>query len=178
GAVGTIPGGSALRLSAGQRICTSSSRVGDRFTASVTEPVEGANGARIPAGSTLILEATQMRRSENARERPVIGFTVVSLIVGGVTYPVAGEVTQVQVESASSDGGGNAMKKVATGAAIGAIVGQIMGRNTRSTVAGAGAGAVAGGIAAVVTANFDGCVPSGGRVDVRITEPLQVRVAE
>ena len=175
GAVGTVAGGSVVRLSAGQRICTSTSRVGDRFTAAVTETVEGSNGARIPAGSTLILEATEMRRSENARERPVLGFAVVSIVIAGVTYPVVGEVTQVQVETARSDGGGNAMRKVATGAAIGAIVGQILGRDTRSTVTGAGAGAVAGGIAAVVTANFDGCVPGGGRLDVRITEPLQIK---
>lgn len=177
GSVGTVPGGSTLQLSAGQRVCTSTSRVGDRFTATVREAVEGTNGARIPAGATLVLEATQMRRSNNVRERAVIGFTVVSLIVNGVTYPVVAEVTQVQVEEARSAGEGSGMKKVATGAAIGAIVGQIMGRDTRSTVTGAAAGAVLGAGAAIVTANFDGCVPGGGRVDVRITEPLQVRVA-
>lgn len=177
GAIGTVPAGSAVRLAAGQRICTSSSRAGDRFTATVTEAVRGSNGAQIPAGSTIVLEATQMRRGANARERPVMGFAVVSLIVEGVTYPVRGEVTEVQVEGASADGAGNAMRKVATGAAIGAILGQITGRDTRSTVGGAAAGAVLGAGAAIVTANFDGCVPGGGRVDVRITEPLQIRVA-
>src|SRR5687768_4739842 len=54
--VGTIPAGATLSLASGSKICTNTSRVGERFTATVTTPVSGSNGAMIPAGATANVE--------------------------------------------------------------------------------------------------------------------------
>jgi uncharacterized protein YcfJ len=70
------------------------------------------------------------------------------------------------------------VKKVAAGAAIGAVLGQIFGHKTKSTVIGAAAGGAAGAVVASRNANYDGCVPSGGRITIRLTEPLTIQATE
>ena len=173
--VGTIATGSEISLYSGQRVCTNTYAVGDRFTASVAESVQGSNGVSIPAGATAVIELTSLKRSENANDNVEMEFAVRSIAFNGKTYPVNSTVTTAQVEKvrngdASSDG-----KKVATGAIIGAIAGQIFGHKTKSTVIGAATGAAAGAVVAGVTGKYDGCVPNGGRISLKLTQPMVVQ---
>jgi hypothetical protein len=174
-AIGTIASGSEISLYSGQRVCTNTYAVGDRFTASVAESVQGSNGVTIPAGATAVIELTSLKRSENANDNITMEFVVRSIAFNGTTYPVNSTVTSAQVEKvrngdASSDG-----KKVATGAIIGAIAGQIFGHKTKSTVIGAATGAAAGAVVAGVTGKYDGCVPNGGRISLRLTQAMTVQ---
>ncbi|MBA3646577.1 MAG: hypothetical protein H0W63_10425 [Gemmatimonadaceae bacterium] len=83
-------------------------------------------------------------------------------------------VTYAQVDKVRDARRGDDARKVATGAAIGAIAGQIFGHHTKSTVIGAAAGAAAGAIAASVTTPVDGCLPSGGRITLRLNQAVTV----
>jgi hypothetical protein len=173
--VGTIATGSEISLYSGQRVCTNTYAVGDRFTASVAESVQGSNGVSIPAGATAVIELTSLKRSENANDNIEMEFAVKSIAFNGKTYPVNSTVTTAQVEKvrngdASSDG-----KKVATGAIIGAIAGQIFGHRTKSTVIGAATGAAAGAVVAGVTGKYDGCVPNGGRISLKLNQAMVVQ---
>jgi len=173
--VGTIASGSEVALYSGQRVCTNTYNVGDRFTASVAESVQGSNGVAIPAGATAVIELTSLKRSENANDNIEMEFVVRSIAFNGKTYPVNSTVTSAQVErvrngDASSDG-----KKVATGAIIGAIAGQIFGHKTKSTVIGAATGAAAGAVVAGATGKYDGCVPNGGRISLRLNQAMVVQ---
>ena len=176
GAVGTIASGASLSLRSNSRVCTNTYTVGQTFTASVANSVEGTNGASIPSGATVTLEVTQLKRSENANDKIIMEFAVRSVSFGGRTYPVSGTVADANVERVRNQPKNKDAQKVATGAAIGAIAGQILGKNTKSTVIGAAAGAAAGAGAAAATANYEGCVPDGGSIAVNLTAPLQVRV--
>ena len=176
GAVGTIASGASLSLRSNSRVCTNTYTVGQTFTATVANSVEGSNGASIPSGATVTLEVTQLKRSENANDKIIMEFAVRSVAFGGRTYPVTGTVADANVERVRNQPKNKDVQKVATGAAIGAIAGQILGKNTKSTVIGAAAGAAAGAGAAAATANFEGCVPDGGSIAVNLTSPLQVRV--
>src|SRR5882762_2374214 len=173
--IGTIASGSEISLYSGQRVCTNTYAVGDRFTASVAESVQGSNGVSIPAGATAVIELTSLKRSENANDNIEMEFAVKSIAFNGKTYPVNSTVTTAQVEKvrngdASSDG-----KKVATGAIIGAIAGQIFGHKTKSTVIGAATGAAAGAIVAGATGKYDGCVPNGGRISLKLNQAMVVQ---
>ena len=176
GSVGTIPSGTDLALRSNSRVCTNTYTVGQTFTATVANSVEGSNGASIPSGATVTLEVTQLKRSENANDKIIMEFAVRSVAFGGRTYPVTGTVADANVERVRNQPKNKDAQKVATGAAIGAIAGQILGKNTKSTVIGAAAGAAAGAGAAAATANYEGCVPDGGSIAVNLTAPLQVRV--
>lgn len=174
-AVGTIASGSEILLYSGQRVCTNTYAVGDRFTASVAESVQGSNGVSIPAGATAVIEVTSTKRSTNPNDDIAFEFAVRSIAFNGKTYPVTSEVTYAQVEKVRDATRGDDAKKVATGAVIGAIAGQIFGHKTKSTVIGAATGAAAGAVYAGVTAKVDGCVPNGGRISLKLSQPMVVQ---
>jgi len=178
GRLGVISSGSEISLAAGQRICTNTNSVGDRFTAQIADPVMGANGTVIPVGATAVVSITSLHRSEKAGEEIEIGLRVESITYGGKTYPLSSETTYAQVDKVRSQSSGETVRKVATGAAIGAVIGQILGRKTKSTVIGAATGAAAGAVVANRSADYDGCVPSGGRITIRLTEPLTIQASE
>ena len=174
-AAGTIASGSEISLYSGQRVCTNTYNVGDRFTASVAESVQGSNGVAIPAGATAVIEITSLKRSENANDNIAMEFVVRSIAFNGTTYPVNSTVTAAQVDKVRNGDASNDGKKVATGAIIGAIAGQIFGHHTKSTVIGAATGAAAGAVVAGATGKYDGCVPNGGRISLRLTQPMTVQ---
>ena len=174
-ALGTIASGSEISLYSGQRVCTNTYAVGDRFTASVAESVQGSNGVSIPAGATAVIELTSLKRSENANDNITMEFVVRSIAFNGKTYPVNSVVTSAQVEKVRNGDASNDAKKVATGAIIGAIAGQIFGHRTKSTVIGAATGAAAGAVVAGATGKYDGCVPNGGRISLKLNQSMVVQ---
>jgi hypothetical protein len=123
-----------------------------------------------------VVEITSLKRSERANDNIEIGLRVTSITFNGKTYPVNSEVSYAQVERVrgESNTAGNAVK----GAAIGAVLGQILGHRTKSTIIGAGAGAAVGAAVGAANAKVDGCVPSGGRITVKLTQPLVVQVGD
>lgn len=178
-ALGVVSSGSEIALTANQRVCTNTNSVGDKLTAQIAEPVMGANGTVIPVGATAVVAITSLHRSTKAGDNIEVGLRVESITYNGKTYPVASETTYAQVDRVKAEGsGGDAAKKVATGAAIGAVLGQILGHKTKSTVIGAVGGAAAGAVVANRSADYDGCVPNGGRITIRLTEPLTIQTTE
>jgi hypothetical protein len=176
--VGVVSSGSEISMSSGQRICTNTNTVGDRFTAQIADPVMGGNGTVIPAGATATVEVTSLSKSQGEGDKIELGLRVESVTFGGKTYPVIAETTYAQVDRVRAESRASDTKKVVTGAAIGAVLGQILGHKTKSTVIGAATGAAAGAVVASRNANYDGCVPSGGRITIRLTQPLTIQATE
>lgn len=174
--VGTIPAGATLSLASGEKICTNTSRVGQRFAATVTTPISGSNGAVIPAGATANVEVTELKRSENANDDVRMGFRVVSVTYGGHTYPISATTTDAQVSKVRNQPKSKDVQKVVGGAAIGAIAGQILGKSTKATVIGAAVGGAAGAGAAAATSNYEGCVNSGARITAQLNSSTQVQI--
>lgn len=172
---GSIPAGSEINLSSNARICTNTHRVGQRFSATVSNSVQGSNGAEIPAGATATVEITELNRSENANDRITMGFRVVSVTFGGRTYQLDATTTYANVDRVRNQPRNKDVQKVVGGAAVGAIIGQILGKDTKSTVIGAATGAAAGTAAAAATANFEGCVPAGGRITITLDNSATVQ---
>jgi hypothetical protein len=176
GRVGTIASGTSLALRSNSRVCTNTYQVGQTFDATTTAAVSGTNGASIPAGATVKLEVTQLKRSENINDKIVMEFAVRSVSFGGRTYNVEGSVADADVERVRNQPKSKDVQKVVGGAVLGAIAGQILGKNTKSTVVGAAAGAAAGAGVAAGTSNYEGCLPDGGNVTVTLNAPLQVKI--
>jgi YmgG-like glycine-zipper protein len=175
--VGTIASGATLSLTSNEKVCTNTHKIGDRFNATLTSDVNGTNGAVIPTGSTVTIEATELKRSEDSKGNIVMGFRVVSVTINGKTYDATAEVVSASIDRVRSQKGGDDAKKVAGGAAAGAIIGQVLGRNTKGTLIGAAVGAAAGAAAASATSDYEGCVNAGAPITVRLTGPLTISVA-
>jgi hypothetical protein len=165
--------GSSFSLASQQRICTSSNRPGDRFVATLTNPVTGTNGAVIPAGSSVVLEVVALAPGTNGTDGTV-RLSVHSVEFNGRSYPVSGEVyTTTDLERTRVMTDPNAdKKKVIGGAVAGAILGRVIGKSTKGTVIGAAAGAATGAAAAKATQSFEGCLPVGGGVRLTLSEAL------
>jgi hypothetical protein len=174
--VGTIAAGSTLNLTSGSKICTNTSKVGEHFTATVTNAITGSNGAVIPAGATADVEVTELKRSENANDNVVMGFRVTSVRFGGHTYPVSATTSYAEVNKVRNQPRNKDIQKVIGGAAIGAIAGQILGKSTKATVIGAAAGGAAGAATAAATANYEGCVNPGGKITATLNSATQVNI--
>lgn len=175
GAVGTIAAGTTLNLASNQQVCTNTHKEGDTFTARLTSPVSGSNGAVIPAGATVGLTVTRTKRSENANDPIVMELRVNSVSYGGRSYPIDASVASADVQKVRNQPKSKDVQKVVGGAVAGAIVGQILGKNTKSTVIGAAAGGAAGAAAAAATANYEGCIQSGGSIVITLQDAVQVR---
>lgn len=174
GTAGVVAAGTTMRLDAVNKVCTNTNKIGDRFTATVTEAVTGTNGVSIPAGADVTLELTELKRSENANDQIVMGFRVVNVAFGGKTYPLQADVQSAVIDRVRSTSGASDAKKVVGGAVAGAIIGQVLGKNRKGTLIGAAAGAAAGGAAAAATGNYEGCVNSGADIVLRLTSPLTI----
>ena len=176
GGTGAIAAGTTLALTSNAKVCTNTNRVGDRFTASLSEAVTGSNGATIPAGATATVEITNLDRSENVRDKIRMDFRVVSVSFGGRTYAVDAETQSADVSRVRNQPAGKDRQKVIGGAIVGAIAGQVLGKDTKGTVIGAATGAAAGAAAAAATANYEGCLNDGARLTVRLSDAVQVRI--
>ena len=176
GSVGTIASGTSMSLRSNERVCTNTHKVGQSFNATLASAVSGSNGAVIPAGATVKLEITNLKRSENATDKIIMEFAVQSVSFGGHTYPVSATVASADVDRVRNQPKDKDVQKVVGGAVVGAIAGQILGKNTKSTVIGAAAGAAAGAGVAAGTANYEGCVADGGNIAITLNSPVQIKI--
>jgi hypothetical protein len=175
GAVGMIPAGTTLNTNASSKVCTGTNQVGDHVTATVESGVTGSNGATIPAGATVNMTVTQLKRSENANDPIVMEFAVNSVTFGGHTYPIEATVQSASITRVKDQPSDKTAQKVGIGAVAGAIAGRIIGKSTKATVIGGAAGAAAGAAAAAATANYQGCIDAGGSIVLKLTAPATVK---
>lgn len=176
GAVGTIAAGTTLSLTPSANVCTNTNKVGDKITMTTQSPVTGSNGATIPAGATVTLTVTNLKRSENTNDPIVMEFAVNSVTFGGKQYALDASIENAPITRVRNQPKSKDAQKVAIGAAAGAIAGQILGKNTKSTVIGGAVGAAAGAAAAAATANYEGCINNTSTVTIKLNSPTQVRV--
>lgn len=168
-----IGAGTGIVMTSGGRVCTDSNRPGDKIVATVDSPINGSNGAVIPAGSKVVLEVASVTPGDQAQ----ILFRVRSVYVNDSLYSIAGDVTPStpleRVEVPNPDANAD-KKKVIGGAIAGAILGQIIGHNTKGTVIGAATGAAAGAVAAKATKKYESCLPAGASLHMTLAQALMM----
>lgn len=174
--MGVVAAGTTISLASNSKICTNTNAIGDNVTAETTEAISGTNGAAIPAGATVNMTVTNLKRSENTNDKIIMEFRVNSISFGGKSYPVDASIADADVTKVRDQPQSKDVQKVAIGAAAGAIAGKVLGKSTKATVIGGAAGAAAGAATAVATANFQGCINQGARITVRLDAPLSMTV--
>ena len=171
---GEIGAGTGFTLTSGSKVCTSSNLPGDKIVATLNNAVTGTNGAVIPAGSNVVLEVASASAGQNGGA-PQISFRVRSIVVNDQSYPVDGSVTTLdslqRTKVAGADPNAD-KKKVIGGAIAGAILGQLIGHSTKGTVIGAAAGAAAGAAVAKSGEKWEGCLPAGAALRLKLNAPI------
>lgn len=170
---GIIGAGAQIGMTTNARVCTNSALAGDKFTAFVTEPTVGSNGAIIPAGTVVVIEVASVDHADPI-EQSRIQFRVRSLDVNGSSRAVDGTVATLDPLEKVQVASGNDKTKVIGGAVAGALLGRIFGGSTKSTVIGAAAGAAAGTAAAHATRSSDACLPVGSALRLTLSREIVV----
>jgi hypothetical protein len=150
-----IPNGTSIHVRLDRELDTKRDRAGDRFTASLTEPVAVEGTTVLPKGTRFSGHVTSASASGRLKGRAQIGLTLDSFEHDGRRYEV--RTTSVDRVSAAHKkrngiliGGGTGL-----GAALGAIAG-----GPKGALIGAGAGAAAGTAGAAATGKREVGIPA------------------
>lgn len=181
-----VPEGTTMRLRLEHTLSTRTNRQGDRFAATVDEPVyvSGSSQVAVPAGSSVKGSISQSERPGRAKGTATLHLRFESITLpGGKETPF--EATLVAVDGrgnvdegeGSIKGGKSTGRDTATvggGAALGAIIGAIAGGGKGAAI-GAGVGAAAGTGTVLGTRGKEIDLPGGSIMEVRLLHSLDLR---
>ena len=146
----TLRADQTIRARMDSELNSRSARIGDRFSATVTEPVYAETGVEVvPVGSKVWGRVTSVRQAQRRSPGSIaVAFNALEM-PNRARYTINGSLTtlqtdQVQTDNESTVRGGSNTKRdaifIGGGAATGAIIGAIAGGGK-----GAGIGAIIGG---------------------------------
>ncbi|HXK07047.1 MAG TPA: hypothetical protein VMS37_31920 [Verrucomicrobiae bacterium] len=164
-----IPNGTPLHVRLDHELDTKRNRAGDRFTASLSEPLTIDGAPVLPVGTRFNGHVTSAGASGRLKGRAEIGLTLDSFEYQGQRYEI--HTTSVDRVSASHAkrngiliGGGTGL-----GAALGAIAG-----GPKGALIGAGAGAAAGTAGAAATGKREVAIPAEAVLRFTLRKPLEI----
>src|SRR3954463_5316779 len=182
--------GTEIRAALDTPLSSKTSKVGDRFTATVAQDVKGVNGSvGVPAGSKLEGEVSEVEEGKalpqlRGKGRLNLRFTDI-VLPNGMRAPVfltlknvtdtagkqsSGSSTSSEGEVNSRTSGGTAAKDVGIGAGIGTVPGVIFGHALR----GLAIGAIAGGGYVLATQGKDVEMPAKAGLILNADSPINI----
>ncbi|HVF50404.1 MAG TPA: hypothetical protein VNA19_09975 [Pyrinomonadaceae bacterium] len=146
----TVARDTIIRVRMNEQLSSRTARIGDRFSANVTEPVYAGSGVEVvPVGSRVWGRVTSVNRAQRRKAGSIaVAFNSIEL-PNGVRHAINGSLTTLQTDGANADnegtvsGRGNDKRNaifIGGGAAGGALIGAIAGGGK-----GAAIGAIIGG---------------------------------
>ena len=130
------------------------SQSGDRFTATVSEPVQVDGRTVIPSGATASGTVDEAKARGRFKGAALLRLSLHSVTVNGATYPVHATISRSMAGK-----GKRSTVAIGGGAGLGALIGGIAGGG-RGAAIGAAAGAGAGTAGAAFTGNKDITLPA------------------
>jgi len=165
----TLPAGTSMRVRLDEAIDTRRNRAGDRFTATLEEPLVANDRVAVPRGTKFFGHVTQSKPSGRFRGRALIALKLDSFEFNGQTN---------EIRSTSSARSSSGHKKhhllwIGGGSGGGAAVGAIAGGGTGALI-GAGAGAAAGTIGSAITGKRQVSLPAESLLTFTLKEPAEI----
>lgn len=173
-----LPAGTTMNVRLDESLGTTSSKAGDRFTATLVDPVVATNGATaVPAGAMLFGHVSGLHSATLPTEQSVIRLDFDSLSFAGRAYPFDASVSNVTVKNeATNPNTSSTVKGAVTGAAAGAVLGAIIsGGDLSKIISGGLLGAAAGTVISLGTGGTQSVIPAGSTMTVRSTQGIQLR---
>jgi len=165
----TIPAGTRISVRTIDRIDSTKNQVGDRFQASLEEPIF-VDGVEVASqGADVYGRLTQSKTTGTFTGKSQLGLELTGIVVMGQTLPI---VTGEYEVSGKSRGASTA-KRTVGGAAVGTIIGALAGGGKGAAI-GAGVGAGAGAGSEVITRGDQVKVPSETLLDFTLQQDVSV----
>ncbi len=165
----TIPAGTRIFVRTIDTIDSTDSQVGDRFQASLQEPLT-LEGITIVARDAYVYgRLTQAKESGTFAGRSQLRLELTGIVVNGKTVPV---VTG-EYEATGRSRGASTARRTVGGAALGAIIGAVADGGQGAAV-GAGIGASAGAASEIILGGDQVKVPSETLLDFTLLQDLSI----
>lgn len=167
-----VPTGTRITIRTIDAVDSDKNQVGDKFQASLEQPLVIDDVTVVPKGADVYGRLTQATEAGHIQGRSQLKLELTGIVVNGQTIPL---VTGDYSVSGSSRGASSA-KRVGGGAALGAVIGAIAGGGKGAAI-GAGVGAGAGTAVQVMTKGEQVHVPSETLLEFTIQQDVRIPVS-
>ena len=165
----TIPAGTRISVRTIDGIDSTKNHVGDRFQASLEEPLTVDGNVVVAKGADVYGRLAESKASGTFTGKSQLRLELTGIVVNGHTVPV---VTG-EYELTGKSRGASTAKRTAGGAAVGSIIGAIAGGGKGAAI-GAGVGAGAGAGSEVITKGDQVKVPSETLLDFTLQQEVSI----
>jgi len=165
----TIPAGTHISVRTIDGIDSTKNRVGDRFQASLEEPLIIDGNVLVEKGADVYGRLTESKESGTFSGRSQLRLELTGIVVNGQTLPV---VTG-EYELTGKSRGASTAKRTVGGAAVGSIIGALAGGGKGAAI-GAGVGGGVGAGSEVITKGDQVKVPSETLLDFTLQQELSI----
>jgi hypothetical protein len=165
----TVPAGTTISVRMIDGVDSEKNQIGDRFQASLQEPLEVDGVVVAPRGADVYGRLSEAKEAGRLAGRSQLKLELTDIVINGRRQPiVTGEY-----QTAGSSRTASTAKRSVGGAAIGAIIGGIAGGGSGAAI-GAGVGAGAGAATNTISKGEQVKVPSETLLDFRLQQPLTI----
>ena len=165
----TIPAGTPITVRTIDAIDSTYDSVGDRFQASLEEPLMLEGNVVVEKDTLVYGRLTQSKESGTFTGRSQLGLELTGIVVNGKMVPVVTGEYEVTGKSR----GGSTAKRTIGGAALGAIIGGVADGGQGAAI-GAGAGAGAGAASEIIIRGDQVKVPSETLIDFTLQQDVSI----
>jgi hypothetical protein len=165
----TIPAGTRISVRTIDAVDSTESAVGDRFQASLQEPLT-SDGITVVAKDAFVYgRLTQAKESGTFTGRSQLRLELTGIVVNGKTVPVVTGEYEVRGRSRAA----STARRTAGGAALGVIIGAVADGGEGAAI-GAGIGATAGATSEIIIGGDQVKVPSETLLDFTLQQDMSV----
>jgi hypothetical protein len=165
----TIPSGTRISVRTIDAIDSTQNQVGDRFQASLEEPVILDGREVLSKGADLYGRLTEAKSTGTFTGKSQLSLELTGVVVNGRTIPVSTGEYQLSGKSR----GASTAKRTVGGAAVGSIIGAIAGGGKGAAI-GAGVGGGVGAGSEVITKGDQVKIPSETLLDFTLQQELSI----
>jgi hypothetical protein len=165
----TIPAGTQISVRTIDTIDSSENVVGDRFQASLEEPLTLEGSVVVDKDALVFGRLTQSKESGTFTGKSQLRLELTGIVVNGKMVPV---VTG-EYEATGKSRGASTAKRAAGGAALGAIIGAVADGGQGAAI-GAGVGAGAGATSEIIIGGDQVKVPSETLLDFTLEQDVSI----
>jgi len=165
----TIPAGTRISVRTVDGIDSTKNHPGDRFQASLEEPLMVDGNVIAAKGSDVYGRLAESKKSGKFTGRSQLQLELTGIVVNGQTVPVVTE----EYELTGKSRGASTAKRTIGGAAVGSIIGAIAGGGKGAAI-GAAAGGGLGAGSEIITKGDQVKVPSETLLDFTLQQDLSI----